>query len=152
LIGLVTLFANQSVARGEIDKASRQIENARFAVQTLADEVHVAGYYGSLISAPTSSTLPDPCSTALADVTAALGVPLQGYAGAAPDPPPTTCLTGYKANTGVLVVRHASTAGTTAFTSGEFNMQVSGCQSDGTNYVLSNITTSNPATFWLHKR
>jgi type IV pilus assembly protein PilW len=136
LVGLVTLFANQSVARGEIDKASRQIENGRYAMHTLVDEVHLAGYYGPLINAPTSAAVPNPCLFTATAVASGLGVPLQVYAGAATDPTPSTCLTGYKANTAVLVIRRAETVTTGAFTNGEFNIQVSGCQDNNAAYIV----------------
>jgi type IV pilus assembly protein PilW len=147
LVGLSTLFANTSVARGEIDKASRQIENGRFALQTLSDDIRHAGYYGALANAPdVPAALPDPCSTATADVQAAIGLPLQGYAGGAIDP--LGCLDGYKPQTAVLVVRRASTAAPAAApAASSFNIQVSGCAGDATPYVLD---VSTAATFILH--
>ena len=79
LVGLSTLFANTSVARGEIDKACRQIENGRFALQTLTDDIRHAGYYGALAFPPAApAAMPDPCSTVTAAVQAAIGRPLQG--------------------------------------------------------------------------
>jgi type IV pilus assembly protein PilW len=147
LVGLSVLFANTSVARSEIDKASRQIENGRFALQTLGDDIRHAGYYGALANAPAApGALPDPCSTVTADVQAGIGLPLQGYAGAAVAP--LGCLDGYKPQTGVVVVRRASTAAPAASAaSGVFNIQVSGCAGDASPYLL-NVST---ATFDLHK-
>lgn len=157
LAGLVTLFASNSSTRAEIDKSSRQIENGRFALQVLQDEVHHAGYYGALSNAPTLpstvTSLPDPCSTTLADVQNGMGLPIQGYAGAALanalDTGKLGCLTtaaGYKANTAVLVVRRANTS-ITGFTSGQFNIQVSGCAGDSVAYALDSVA----ANFTLHK-
>ena len=87
LMGLALLFNNTSVARGELDKASRQIESGRYAMQQISDDVRHAGYYGALNNAPTLpgsvTSLPDPCSTTLSVVQDSLGIPLQGYAGAA---------------------------------------------------------------------
>lgn len=155
LAALVTLFVNNSLARNEIDKSSQQIENGRYAMQILADEVRHAGYYGALANAPTVSvvSLPDPCSTALADVQSGLGLPLQGYAGAATatalDPGKLACLNsvaGYKPNTAVLVVRRADTS-VLGFTSGLFNIQVSGCAGDSVPYIVDTAA----ANFTLHK-
>ena len=149
LTALVTLFVNQSVARVELDKGSRQIENGRYALQVLTDEMRHAGYYGPLINAPDApGAMPDPCSTATANVSAGIGLPLQGYAGAAADPTPSDCLLGYKPNTAVLVVRRACTAATCAFVAGEFNIQVSGCEGDTAPYIVG--TTAGALT--LHKR
>ena len=148
LVGLVALFANQSVARGEVDKASRQIENGRFALQTLGDDIRHAGFFGPMANAPAvPGAIPNPCSTANVDTS--IGIPLQGYAGAATDPTPSTCLPGYKANTAVLVVRRAGTAPAGAFTSGEFNIQVSGCAGDTKRSVVS--AASGAANFPLHQ-
>jgi type IV pilus assembly protein PilW len=142
LAALSTLFANTSVARREIDMASRQIENGRFALQTLGDDIRHAGYYGALANAPGAPTIwpNDPCSTSAANVRDALGVPLQAYAAASAAP--LACLPGYKANTGVVVVRRASTAASAASAAaGLFNMQVSGCAGDpNPGYVLDAST------------
>jgi type IV pilus assembly protein PilW len=79
-------------------------------------------------------------------VQAGIGLPLQGYAGAAVAP--LGCLDGYKPQTGVIVVRRASTAAPAASAaSGVFNIQVSGCAGDATPYLLDVST----ATFGLHK-
>lgn len=160
LLGLVILFAGNSASRTELDKSSQQIENGRYALQMLTDEVRHAGYYGPLVSAPTSSltALPDPCY-AIAndgtndDITKAMTLPMQGYAGAASasalDTGKLACLTaaaGYKPNTAVLVVRRASTSATTGFNSAYFNIQVSGCFADTSKYILSKTSSA----FTLH--
>jgi type IV pilus assembly protein PilW len=150
LVAITTLFINTSTSRGEIDKTSRQIESGRYAMQVLSDEVRHAGYYGPIINAPTNSAaltaLPDPCSTALADVQNNVFIPLQGYLGAATagalDAGKLGCLdaaAGYKANTAVLVVRRADTSivtAATAPTADYFNIQVSGCPGDANAYIL----------------
>jgi prepilin-type N-terminal cleavage/methylation domain-containing protein len=46
---VVTLFVNNSRARREIDQASQQIENGRYALDLLRDDLHLAGYYGDLV-------------------------------------------------------------------------------------------------------
>ncbi|MFS8086085.1 MAG: PilW family protein, partial [Acidobacteriota bacterium] len=45
LIALTVLFASNSAARSEIDRTSQQIENGRFALQWLRDDIHLAGYF-----------------------------------------------------------------------------------------------------------
>jgi type IV pilus assembly protein PilW len=149
LTALVTLFVNQSVARVELDKGSRQIENGRYALQVLTDDVRHAGYYGPLINPPDApGVMPDPCSTATANVSAGIGLPIQAYAGAVADPTPSDCLLGYKSDTAVLVIRRACTAATCVFAAGDFNIQVSGCEGDSAPYIVG--TTSG--AFTLHKR
>jgi type IV pilus assembly protein PilW len=158
LMGLALLFNNTSVARGELDKASRQIESGRYAMQEISDDVRHAGYYGALNNAPTLpgsvASLPDPCSTTLSVVQNSLAIPLQGYVGAATaaalDSGNLGCLNaaaGYKANTAVLVVRRADTSiAASAATTGWFNIQVSGCAGDPAPYLLDVPT----GTFNLH--
>lgn len=150
LLALATLFINTSSARAEIDRASRQIESGRYAMQLLGDEIRHAGYLGPLINPPQNSAaltaLPDPCSDTLANVQNATFLPLQGYAGAASatslDTGKLGCLdsaAGYKANTAVIVVRHVDTSISSVAsspTAGVFNMQVSGCAGDLSPYVL----------------
>jgi type IV pilus assembly protein PilW len=164
LLALATLFINTSNSRQEIDRASRQIESGRYAMQELSDEIRHAGYYGPLISPPTNTAgiaaLPDPCSIAVADVQNDAFLPLQGYAGASTsanlDPGKLGCIgtaASYKPNTAVLVVRRTDTTITTASTSptaGYFNIQASGCAGDpAPAYVLSTDTAS-PSPYTMH--
>src|SRR5512135_1204957 len=150
LLALATLFINTSTARAEMDKASRQIESGRYAMQMLSDEVSHAGYYGALINPPSNNAnltaLPDPCSNAVADIQNNAFLPLQGYAGASTaagiDTGKLGCLdaaAGYKPYTAVLVIRRSDTSIATAAASptvGVFNIQVSGCPGDPTPYIL----------------
>ncbi|HYF20457.1 MAG TPA: PilW family protein [Ramlibacter sp.] len=115
---LATLIADQSQNRAEIDKAGRLIENGRYAIRAMADEIQMAGYWGELSAAPAApGALPDPCSVTVADLTAAMGLHVQGYtpnnttsaAGYNPTSPTTTaaptCLSNHKLGTDILVVR-----------------------------------------------
>ena len=150
LVVMVTLFANTSAARGEIDKSSRQIENGRFALQTLSDEIRHAGYYGPILNPPgLPLVLPDPCSTATADVQSGLGLPIQGFAPPASAAAPAclqTAAAGFRGGTAVVAVRRASAASAPVFTAGEFNIQVSGCAGDASPFVVGTAA----ADFTLH--
>lgn len=104
---LATLIANQSTNRSEIDRAGKMIENGRYAVQAIAQDVELAGYWGEISTTPAvPATLPDPCSTAIADLSAAMGQHVQGY-----DAPATlpvnlaVCVKNAKPGSDVLVVR-----------------------------------------------
>jgi len=164
--GLVTLFSNTSVARGEIDKSSRQIENGRFAVQMMSDEIRHAGYFGALANPPTvPANLPDPCSTAVSAGTPdvgigqGIGLPVQGYAGdtalgMAATLPCLNAASGYVPNTAVLVVRRISTAATmtpaavASAAAASFYVQTSGCAGDANAYVLAD----GSGTYNLHAK
>lgn len=82
LSGLMILFSHQSNAQNELQKSSRQIENGRYAMQLLREDIQLAGYYGeySRVSELTvPATLPNPCATTVADLSAAMPFPIQGY-------------------------------------------------------------------------
>jgi type IV pilus assembly protein PilW len=88
LVGLAALIAQQSRTQAELDKSSRQIENGRYAMQLLQDDIQLAGYYGeysTVSSLVLPATLPNPCSVMTADPTdpaylaKALPFPIQGY-------------------------------------------------------------------------
>ena len=148
---LAVMFVNTSIARGELDRTSRQIESGRYAMQVLADEIRHAGYYGPLNNAPvlpgSVTALPDPCSATPATVQNSMAIPLQGYS----DGSGLSCLdtaAGYKANTGVVVVRRAdTTVALSTPTANHFNIQVSGCPGDAVRYVLN---TDSTGPYTLH--
>ena len=110
LTGVVYVFVNTSDARRELERTSRQLENGRFAIDLLGDDLRMAGFYGELnvgsLTAPTA--LPDPCSATVADWNSAIPVHVQGYyngLGA-----PASCLIAglnILAGTDILVVRRA---------------------------------------------
>ncbi len=123
LAGITTLIGRQSSAREELEKASREIENGRYATQLLREDIQHAGFYGeySPVSGVAATTVPaDPCNltagstnsgwdTTTTPVT--VPAPIYGYAAQASDPTTaTTCgLTNYKSNTAILVVRRTGT-------------------------------------------
>lgn len=108
LAGMTTLFINQSRTQSGLERSGRMIENGRYAMQLLAGELQLAGYYGVLDPGTTTSGMPDPCATDPADLDAAMPVHVQGYndatAGTAP-----SCIVDLKEGTDILVVRRAET-------------------------------------------
>src|SRR5688572_13523335 len=76
---LATIFANASRARAEIERSSQQVDNGRYAVDLLSQDLQLAGYYGELdvggIAVP--GALPDVCSTDPAVWNAAIPVHMQ---------------------------------------------------------------------------
>ena len=110
LIGLVSVFATSNRAYMELGRASQQIENGRFAVQLLTDDISLAGYYGRYsLQLTVPGVLPDPCETAnMAALRNAAAFSVQGYDAPASSPI-TTCLpaANHLAGTDVLVVRRA---------------------------------------------
>lgn len=159
LAGLSTIFLNSSKARGEVEKSNRQIENGRYAVQLLTEDLRLAGFYAEFDPAelPLPSAKPNPCLTATADLIAAMPLHIQGYDGGAT----LSCLDDVKTGTDILVVRHVSScvAGTTncdATVTGIPYFQASLCNAptemgspDAANHFALNTDT---ASLTRHKR
>jgi type IV pilus assembly protein PilW len=149
LAGLTTLIVKQSSTRDELEKSSRQIENGRYAMQILHDDIEHAGFFGEYSSAAAGVIPSDPCNLAAGGTNSGWDatttpttapVALYGYSGAATNPMPTnTCgLSNYQPNTAILVVRRVSTATTTAAAAvaNSTYLQVSRCGTSTTPFVF----------------
>ncbi len=150
---LVALYVNNSVARTELDRSSRQIENGRYAIDMMRDDIALAGYFGEVAPADiVQRTQPDPCATAQASLgwsTGAAPTPTRVPAAVEgpttlppviPASPTWTCgITNHRAGTGFLVVRRVrpepiAPAATVADTQ---YVQPAGCLDDATRFVLA---------------
>ncbi len=156
---MATLVANNSAHRQEVEQASRQIENGRYAMQVLSENLHHAGFYGeygpifdSTTSVPTiPSAMPDPCNTTPATLDDAMPLAIQGYN--APGSLPTAlaaCLDSadWVTGTDILLVRRAATTTTAlaSLTNGRVYLQ-----SRPTGYVL-NDGSAGAAAFTMTKK
>jgi type IV pilus assembly protein PilW len=144
--GLTTIFVNNSNARSEIERGNQQIENGRYAMQLLTDDLRNAGYLAEFnpTRLATPAAKPDACATALADLATALPLAVQGYDNGANAP---TCLSDVRTGTDILVVRRASTCavGETdcdAVISGAPYFQASSCSSS------TELASSNPTNWY----
>ena len=149
LATLITVFVNSSGARNEIERTSRQIENGRYAIDILTDDLRLAGFFGEMNPATANQTLgiavpgslPDPCSTTLPDLRSALYLHLQGYNASNGS---LACIpASYKTGTDVLVARRAracaaGVAGCEDAKAAKPYLQVSLCSTESpvTPYVL----------------
>lgn len=106
--GLAGVFATTSQSRGEVERTNRQIENGRYAMQVVIDDLRVAGFLGELDpgNLATPATKPDPCATTIAELKAAMSLHVQGYDEGANAP---SCLDDVRENTDIVVIRRAST-------------------------------------------
>ena len=59
MTAVALVFVNTSRARAEVERTSRQIENGRYAIELLSDDLRLAGFYGEL----NTSTLTTPSWT-----------------------------------------------------------------------------------------
>lgn len=110
VIGLVILlavsevFVNNNRIRGEVERTGRQIESGVFALQMLEDDLSNAGFWGeTTVSA--GGTVPPVCPTAPADLTSAMGYPVQPGDGTCDD----GAIENIKAGSESLAIRRAST-------------------------------------------
>src|SRR2546426_9804807 len=94
----------------ELGRASQQIENGRFAVQLLTDDISLAGFYGRYsLQLTVPGVLPDPCETAnMSTLRNAAAFAVQGYDAPARSPI-TSCLpaANHVGGTHILVLRRA---------------------------------------------
>ncbi|MCY1270788.1 Type IV Pilus-assembly protein W [compost metagenome] len=162
---VLTLYLNISQSNEEMAKANEQIENGRFAMQVLQDDVGHAGFWDgyipefddlTFVDEPTDLPMlfPDPCeafaSWDLAYKQQIVGMPVQLLSSV-----PSSCTSVIEdqlAGTDILVVRHADTcvAGATncdAFQEGRAYFQVSNCEGEG-GFEISDSAVD----LTLHKR
>jgi type IV pilus assembly protein PilW len=145
LLGLTLFFVGSSRNYAEGDRVSRQIENGRYAINLLSQDIRHAGFYGETWSFGTApaGTPPDPCSTTLSTLVSALPVAVHGVdfvpgtsdpAGALP-----SCVPDHVAGTDVLVIRRARTTtipAANAVSSGYYT-QASFCGTETTFFKLA---------------
>lgn len=108
LAGVTSILVNNSRSRDEIERANQQIDNGDYAMQVISDDLTNAGYFAEFdptVLTPTT-TLPNVCDTAAANLKAAIPVDIQGSDDGAALP---TCISDVKAATDVLVIRRVST-------------------------------------------
>jgi type IV pilus assembly protein PilW len=166
MVALAALFVNLSRSNAEMAKTNSQIDNGRFAIQLLETDIVHAGFWGSYVPqfddlsfatvpADAPNAVPDPCLAYTAPnwtdqyKNNLLGIPLQAYEIDSPVPTPAlpVCadvVQSPKANTDVLVVRHAATClpgirNCEAIATGKLYFQPSLCENEisaGLRYVL----------------
>ena len=149
--GLATLFADSSQTGAEIDKSMRQIENGRYAVDLLSENIGITGYYGELVRDGLTVATPDVanlCSTAITSLgwdNAASTIPAAVTGLTATQAAALSCLSNYKTGTAALVLRHVDTSTVVAGTStnGSAYLQTSRCSNDptATKFVFSTALT-----------
>ncbi len=147
LLGITTLIVQQSSTRGEMEKSSRQIENSRYAMQILHDDIQHAGFYGEY-SPPNNGTIyatPDECMANATDWNSAnIGAPsvpvaIFGYPGANAVPSACAALTNYQPNTAILVIRRTITTPVAAAVAvaGRTYIQTSRCSADAVPFMVA---------------
>ncbi|MGQ0653173.1 MAG: PilW family protein [Betaproteobacteria bacterium] len=81
LAGLASVFVTSSHSHREQLKSAQQIENGRFAIDLIAQDLHHAGYYGDFYALPSApASMPAACESANSTlIYDAMALPVQGY-------------------------------------------------------------------------
>lgn len=176
MIALIAVYLNVSRTNSEMYKTNGVIENGRFAIDVLNEDLSHGGYWGGYVpvfdnfsargitpgDVPSQAAVDmGPCAAYAAWTTEyrsmLLGVPVQVFGDGVPTGCDTTDLIKDRvAGTDVLVVRHAETcspgdANCEALNTAKVYLQISQCASQitaGNSYVLGNV----PANFTLQGR
>lgn len=158
LAGLVGVFVNSSQTSAELSKSAQQLENGRFAMQQLSDDIAHAGFFGAWGFSGTPASMTDPCATSATDLKNGTQAPLFGAeAGASlwPLSVTNTCAALTAANvksTGaVLVIRRAETKKASAgtYVVGEMYVQANSNPDNVSNPLVAAATDTNgPATLF----
>lgn len=149
LAALGSLYVATSKARAEFNKTGEQVENGRYALESIARDVEMSGFYGR---PGLPATLQYNASSTCAVTRTAMGfdsstkpitvpVALSGVAASAAAP---TCLSNMVAGTEALTVRYAS-SNTAPMPSGagtEYYLQQSSCKNDTTLLVYDSKAAS----------
>ncbi len=149
ILAVTTVFTNTSRSHAELQRNATQIENGRYALEVLSEEIQMAGFWGPYSTASDTPTLPLMCAAATANLgwnvaTLSMPVPIYGYAGTAV-PVGETCLTDRRVPASgpvpdVITVRRVETVPlTTAAIDGSAFLQISNCNTDpsATPFVFS---------------
>ncbi|PTN12089.1 PilW family protein [Nitrosomonas aestuarii] len=139
--GVLAVYIDLSRSNTELAKMNRQIENGRFTIQLLQQELWHAGFWDGYTPPAPSMTpptaIPNPCSAfaswSVNDINNIYAIPLQGYvAGAALPAECSDIVTSRQTDSDVLVVRYAATcvAGTAScedVNAGKLYLQTQSC-------------------------
>lgn len=150
MLAVSEIFVNNSQTRREIEQGSRQIENGRFALQLLTDEISNAGFFGESTGHVPGATAPAVCLVSEADVRLSMALPVSGGADVSYSDAPD-CLKksdeavkDFKDGGSYLAIRRASTCavGTTGcdlFKAGSHHLQVAACQTNDTSLTAHGV-------------
>ena len=154
IAAISVLIANQSGTRAEVERGGRLIENGRYAMQTMTDDLQMAGYWGESTAAPTTTpatALPDPCTTTVSSGNAAspgiqesASVHVQGYDDSNYTAATLSCVTNWKSGTDIIVVRRADPDTSAVLTGGNTDLTK---LTSGQPYLQTGLTAATANTF-----
>ncbi|MBO9646966.1 MAG: PilW family protein [Variovorax sp.] len=155
LIALVSLLVSTVNSRNELDKTTRQIDNGRYALQVLTENIQLAGFVGASASTAFSSVAPVGCPGTLAE----LGYTATTNPGTSVVPYPVyrldtvpACIDHVVPGTAMLLLTRVSTTAATVATAdkSEEYLQVSTCATDTMPFAVA--SGASTATFALMQK
>jgi type IV pilus assembly protein PilW len=151
-VAALRLFADASASGHNLQRASMHIENGRYAVEALREDLELAGFFGEIPVAGVAYTTPDPCETDPSGFVAeplALPAPVQGLAAGQS----AACLASRQPDTDAVLVRRLDIDALDPATLGAGNahthLQVSFCDTDAPPGL---VAARDPAEFTLRNR
>ena len=160
LAALTSFFVSTSANRNEIERTSRQIENGRYAIDTVRNTLRLSGFFAEMEKSTVKWTNPNPCNPSLIDTSffsvSPYQLPTAIYGYAADSPAFPNCIVDRLADTDVLVVRRFNTemvsvptAATPEYANQLF-VQMSRCATDSTTTPWTLAYGSDTLSFGLH--
>lgn len=163
---LASLFGQSVTSRQQVDRDGLRLDSGRYAMDVIADDLRMAGFYGDYKPAvggdywPATGftwTAPTPCVATPVTV-AALGwsntagsenVPVGIFGYAAPASATLPCLDQLKAGTDVIVVRRLSTSanalGAGTLVTNNMYLQASNCSFEATRFSIAPYASGTAA-------
>lgn len=108
--GVATVAVNTGRSHRQITQVSEQLENGRYAMEVVREDLRHAGFFGEFYAFPTlPAALPNPCDSSTANLIDGFRIAVQGYD--SPSTSPLTCIVNanFSPGTDILVVRRVST-------------------------------------------
>ncbi len=131
-VAALKLFGDASASAKNIQRASIQIENARYAAELLKEDIELSGFWGEIASTSATYSAPNPCETVPSAFVAnplGLPAPIRGLAASES----ASCLSNRRSGTDALVSRRLDVvsvdASTVTSTTGH-HVQYSYCETD----------------------
>jgi type IV pilus assembly protein PilW len=152
-VAALKLFADASANGKNIQRASIQIENGRYAAEMLREDLQMAGYFGEATVTGATYSTPSPCELVPSGFVASpygLPTPVRGYSAAENLP----CLANRRAGTDALVARRLDVfpidPATLSASNTQHHVQYSFCETDP---VMAPLVIDNkPSAFTLQNR
>lgn len=113
LLGLTSVFVNSSTSSRELKNTAEQIENGRYAIELLTQDIRHAGFYGEFSTLPAAPASADPCAAptdgAVSDTANAyLALPVQSVIGGI-DCTALLTAANLQANSDIVAIRRTDT-------------------------------------------